>query len=466
MAISLINPGTSAGAGNGDAIRDGFIKANGNFQEIAQRLAALERWGLVYGAYNQPGAAPFADMLHTDGVMGNYLSHARWQSPSVGSVASAQGARMCVLSPTRILVTYINSTTQTFTVVDFAGGVVTSASATRTVTAGAVPLLMAAVSDSFARVLMRNGNLSAANPLQMVDVTFSGGVVTVSAGIAPTPNAAFIGVASSAATMPSANIRGYLVGATSILAVVRAGGTAQPTNGNVSAVVLQRGQGATPMLDAPVLRHITGSSSSLVAHDHLGNGRFLVFGPGLHPVTGTDGPRVTVIDASDDGVAIISAMSIPGAPPSGSVSCWAISPTLGLVAWYDGSSYRTAAIGIDSAGKCAVLGPASSNGQSGAAVTCGVTETTETFLQFVASGSVLNAHRFTFNRTTGQWDSSATPALVIAAGWLSSGSGPAVIDAVKLGRNRVALLIHNSATSFPVGLDIIDLIEPTPPMGN
>jgi len=459
MAIELINPGTAAGAGNGDSIRDGFIRANQNFSELAQRLATLERWGLSYGAYTTPGTAGLADFMPSAGPVAAPTSFARWQGASAGSLAAAQSVRMCPMSASRFLVTYVNGTTQTVIVVDFANGVVTSASATRTENTSAAPYAIVPVSPTFARILMRSGNNAAAATTRIVDVTYDGASVTLGTALTPTPSANFFSAPTNPVYMPSANTRGFLVGSTSALCFARVGtfsGNAPIPGGGVSAAVIQRGHGATPMADVPAIRSAVVGSNSACSHDWLGGERFIVFASGINPVTGLETPRVSVVTANDDGAQVLSSVGIPGSAPTNYVSCWALSPTLALVAWHDGSSYRTAAVGIDTAGKCTLLGPVSSAGQNGTAVVAGFPETATTFIQLVLVGNNLNAYRFSFNAVTGQWDAPSTVIFQIPAGWMSSGASPAVMDAIKVGPGRVAVLIHNTATAWPVGIDVLD----------
>ena len=86
MAIQLINVGTSANSGGGDALRDAMIKINENFTEVYADIASLADGNIttdLKGSVYADDSTLLVDAVN--GTIPGYISITELQSIAAGS---------------------------------------------------------------------------------------------------------------------------------------------------------------------------------------------------------------------------------------------------------------------------------------------------------------------------------------------------------------------------------------------
>lgn len=363
MSIQIINNGTVNNDPTSDSGRVAFGKTNANFAELDARVRAIEGFSLPRGQYTEPGNPPFPDFTYTEknvngvtlldtvalngtangfpnGISGNFIIHA----------LDTETVAVVSVSYTSFYVNVYKIVAGAFSLYKSSGSQPTSLANSSSIAA-----VYAVSPTSFGVLFISSGN---AQNFQ-IDISTE----EISFTKAPMPWTGDIRSRNAKGILSASGLTFSMFSSHSTMSSVFRASTVP---GSTDTSIVSVGSTKSAINLAP-------------AHDYLGDNRYIAAHLGSRRGEGNFF-TISVFDSDDDSVRLKNSIVVQTPDAVGSISLFALSPTLAIASWSSGGVQRACAVSVDSDGNPTFLGEIQLSGALGNVLFAGTTLNEKTLL--------------------------------------------------------------------------------------
>lgn len=437
MSIQIINNGSSNNAPDADSGRVAFGKTNANFAELDARVRAIEGFSLPRGQYTEPGNPPFADFIYTaknvngvtlldtvalngaangfgGGLSGNFVIHA----------LDTETVAVVSVSSTNFYVNIYKIVNGAFSLYKSSGSQSTSIANSASIAA-----VYSVSPTSFGVLFSSSGN---AQNFQ-IDISAE----EISFTKAPMP---------WTSGMRSRNAKGILSASGLTFSMF----SSHSTMSSVFRASTVPGSRDTSVVTVGS----TKSSENLApAHDYLGNGRFIAAHIGSRRGEGNFF-TISVFDSDDDSVRLKGTAVVPTPDAVGSISLFALSPTLAIASWSSGGVQRACSVSVDSDGNPAFLGEIQLSGALGNVLFAGTTLNEKTLLAGIWPTDTLPGQLVKL-----RVDTDAGQIVEEQSFQISATTKSRFADFIRLTDDKFVVVSTPTASPFGITLELVEFVE-------